>query len=120
MTGHHRRRRPDGDRGAISVFLAVLVPGLLLIIGLAVDGGAKDAVAAAGEQAGAASAATEVGEIDATALGVGDDPLREVDRALGDGATSPISAPTEVPSTSGWPSPVMGVPMLPLTAWSVP
>jgi Flp pilus assembly protein TadG len=41
MTGYHRRRRPDGDRGAISVFLAVLVPGLLLIIGLAVDGGAK-------------------------------------------------------------------------------
>ena len=29
------------ERGAISVFLAVLVPGLLLIIGLAVDGGAK-------------------------------------------------------------------------------
>ncbi|MCF6737570.1 hypothetical protein [Blastococcus sp. KM273129] len=41
MTGYHRRRRPDGDRGAIGVFLAVLVPGLLLIIGLAVDGGAK-------------------------------------------------------------------------------
>src|SRR3712207_8517836 len=29
------------ERGAIGVFLAVLVPGLLLIIGLAVDGGAK-------------------------------------------------------------------------------
>ena len=29
------------ERGAISGFLAVLVPGLLLIIGLAVDGGAK-------------------------------------------------------------------------------
>src|SRR3954453_20694843 len=38
------RRPADGsptERGAISVFLAVLVPGLLLIIGLAVDGGAK-------------------------------------------------------------------------------
>lgn len=38
-------RRPAAgsrtERGAISVFLAVLVPGLLLIIGLAVDGGAK-------------------------------------------------------------------------------
>jgi Flp pilus assembly protein TadG len=31
----------DAERGAIGVFLAVLVPGLLLIIGLAVDGGAK-------------------------------------------------------------------------------
>ena len=41
MTGYHGHRRPDGERGAISVFLAVLVPGLLLIIGLAVDGGAK-------------------------------------------------------------------------------
>jgi hypothetical protein len=29
------------ERGAVSIFLAVLVPGLLLIIGLAVDGGAK-------------------------------------------------------------------------------
>jgi Flp pilus assembly protein TadG len=34
-------RRADAERGAIGVFLAVLVPGLLLIIGLAVDGGAK-------------------------------------------------------------------------------
>jgi Flp pilus assembly protein TadG len=31
----------DAERGAIGVFLAVLVPGLLLIVGLAVDGGAK-------------------------------------------------------------------------------
>ncbi len=31
----------DAERGAIGVFLAVLAPGLLLIIGLAVDGGAK-------------------------------------------------------------------------------
>lgn len=31
----------NAERGALSVFLAVLVPGLLLIIGLAVDGGAK-------------------------------------------------------------------------------
>jgi len=45
MTGYHRQRRPDAERGAISVFLAVLVPGLLLIIGLAVDGGAKVAAA---------------------------------------------------------------------------
>jgi Flp pilus assembly protein TadG len=34
------RSRP-AERGAVSIFLAVLVPGLLLIIGLAVDGGAK-------------------------------------------------------------------------------
>lgn len=42
------RLRPDGqsaERGALSLFLAVLVPGLLLIIGLAVDGGAKVAAA---------------------------------------------------------------------------
>jgi Flp pilus assembly protein TadG len=31
----------DAERGAIGVFLAVLAPGLLLIVGLAVDGGAK-------------------------------------------------------------------------------
>ena len=31
----------SAERGATSIFLAVLVPGLLLIIGLAVDGGAK-------------------------------------------------------------------------------
>ena len=41
MTRHPRHRQPDAERGAIGVFLAVLVPGLLLIIGLAVDGGAK-------------------------------------------------------------------------------
>jgi Flp pilus assembly protein TadG len=29
------------ERGSISVFLAILVPGLLLVVGLAVDGGAK-------------------------------------------------------------------------------
>ncbi|SFT82607.1 Flp pilus assembly protein TadG [Geodermatophilus amargosae] len=39
MRTPQRLRR--AERGAISVFLAVLVPGLLLIIGLAVDGGAK-------------------------------------------------------------------------------
>ena len=31
----------EAERGAIGVFLAVLAPGLLLIVGLAVDGGAK-------------------------------------------------------------------------------
>jgi len=41
MTRQRRRPQPDAERGAIGVFLAVLVPGLLLIIGLAVDGGAK-------------------------------------------------------------------------------
>ncbi|MGY1684929.1 TadE/TadG family type IV pilus assembly protein [Geodermatophilus sp. SYSU D00867] len=41
MSTRQRLRRPYSERGAISVFLAVLVPGLLLIIGLAVDGGAK-------------------------------------------------------------------------------
>ena len=41
MTGQRRLHQPRAERGAISVFLAVLVPGLLLIIGLAVDGGAK-------------------------------------------------------------------------------
>lgn len=38
------RLRPDrlrGERGSLSVLMAALVPGLLLIIGLAVDGGAK-------------------------------------------------------------------------------
>jgi Flp pilus assembly protein TadG len=41
MTGQRRLHQPDAECGAISVYLAVLVPGLLLIIGLAVDGGAK-------------------------------------------------------------------------------
>lgn len=41
MTRQRRRQQPEAERGAIGVFLAVLVPGLLLIIGLAVDGGAK-------------------------------------------------------------------------------
>ncbi len=45
MTPRTRLRRPHAERGAIGVFLAVLVPGLLLIIGLAVDGGAKVAAA---------------------------------------------------------------------------
>ncbi|MGY5884230.1 TadE/TadG family type IV pilus assembly protein [Modestobacter lacusdianchii] len=41
MSTRQRLRYADAERGAISAFLAVLVPGLLLIIGLAVDGGAK-------------------------------------------------------------------------------
>ncbi len=41
MTLQRPREQPDAERGAISMFLVVLVPGLLLIIGLAVDGGAK-------------------------------------------------------------------------------
>ena len=41
MTSQRRRQQSDAERGAIGVFLVVLVPGLLLIIGLAVDGGAK-------------------------------------------------------------------------------
>jgi Flp pilus assembly protein TadG len=41
MTSRQRLRRRDAERGSISLFLAVLVPGLLLVIGLAVDGGAK-------------------------------------------------------------------------------
>jgi Flp pilus assembly protein TadG len=45
MSSRQRLRQPHPERGAISVFLAVLVPGLLLIIGLAVDGGAKVAAA---------------------------------------------------------------------------
>ena len=41
MTHRQRLRDQDAERGALGVFLAVLVPSLLLIIGLAVDGGAK-------------------------------------------------------------------------------
>ena len=41
MTPQQPASEPASERGSISVFLAVLVPGLLLIIGLAVDGGAK-------------------------------------------------------------------------------
>ena len=37
MTSQRRRQQPDAERGAIGVFLVVLVPGLLLIIGLAFD-----------------------------------------------------------------------------------
>ncbi|SDG04358.1 Putative Flp pilus-assembly TadE/G-like [Blastococcus aurantiacus] len=41
MNLRQRLYEPASERGSISSFLAVLVPGLLLIIGLAVDGGAK-------------------------------------------------------------------------------
>lgn len=41
MTPRQRLRGQGAERGALGVLLAVLVPGLLLIIGLAVDGGAK-------------------------------------------------------------------------------
>ena len=41
MTHRQRLRDQDAERGALGVFLAVLVPGLLLIIGLAVDGGGQ-------------------------------------------------------------------------------
>ena len=41
MTSRRRRQQLDAERGSTSAFLAVLVPGVLLIIGLAVDGGAK-------------------------------------------------------------------------------
>jgi Flp pilus assembly protein TadG len=54
-----RFKATDGDRGSISVFLTILIPGLLLIVGLAVDGGAKvaalqraDAVAEEAARAG--------------------------------------------------------------------
>jgi Flp pilus assembly protein TadG len=40
-TPRARPRTGGAERGSISLFLAVLVPGLLLVIGLAVDGGAK-------------------------------------------------------------------------------
>ena len=61
MTPTFRRSRDRlrDERGSISVLAAVLVPGLLLIIGLAVDGGAKvqaieraDAVAEEAARAG--------------------------------------------------------------------
>src|SRR3712207_7525186 len=65
MTRHRRHQQPDAERGAIGVFLAVLVPGLLLIIRLAVDGGAKVAAtqranAIADEAARAAGQALDV------------------------------------------------------------
>ncbi len=41
MTSRFSLDPRSDERGAISLFLAVLVPGLLLVIGLAVDGGAK-------------------------------------------------------------------------------
>ena len=41
MTPRERLQGQDAERGALGVFLAVLVPGMLLTIGLAVDGGAK-------------------------------------------------------------------------------
>jgi Flp pilus assembly protein TadG len=41
MTARQRLQQPHAEHGAISVFLAVLVPGLFLVIGFAVDGGAK-------------------------------------------------------------------------------
>jgi Flp pilus assembly protein TadG len=41
MTIRRRTGRLRDERGSLSVLLAILAPGLLLIIGLAVDGGAK-------------------------------------------------------------------------------
>jgi Flp pilus assembly protein TadG len=41
MSVPRRSVRRCAERGSVSVLVAVLVPGLLLIIGLAVDGGAK-------------------------------------------------------------------------------
>lgn len=41
MTTPQRRLLVHPDQGSISAFFAVLVPALLLVIGLAVDGGAK-------------------------------------------------------------------------------
>jgi Flp pilus assembly protein TadG len=41
MTTAPSRGSSTDERGSVSVFFAVLVPGLLLIIGLAVDGSAK-------------------------------------------------------------------------------
>lgn len=41
LSGHLRSAPPQGDRGSLSVLMVVLVPGILLAIGLAVDGGAK-------------------------------------------------------------------------------
>jgi Flp pilus assembly protein TadG len=65
MTPRVRLRGQDVERGALGVFLAVLVPGLLLIIGLAVDGGVKVAAtqranAIADEAARAAGQALDV------------------------------------------------------------
>jgi Flp pilus assembly protein TadG len=65
MTPRERLRGQDAERGSLGVFLAVLVPGLLLIIGLAVDGGAKVAAtqranAIADEAARAAGQALDV------------------------------------------------------------
>lgn len=58
-SSRHSRNRLRDERGSISVLAAALVPGLLLIIGLAVDGGAKvqateraDAVAEEAARAG--------------------------------------------------------------------
>ncbi len=64
-----RRPRPDrlaAERGAVAVFLAVLVPGLLLVVGLAVDGGAQVAAthranAVADEAARAGGQALDIG-----------------------------------------------------------
>ncbi len=41
MTAPAQDMSAAGERGSLAVFLTVLVPGLLLVIGLAVDGGAK-------------------------------------------------------------------------------
>ena len=115
----HTGNRP-AESGAISVFLAVLAPGLLLVIGLAVDGGAKvaatqranavaDEAARAGGQALDVSAAL-AGQIrvdPATAVAAAQDYL---DRNTVQGAVTVVDGDTlQVTTTITQPTTFLGL-----------
>ena len=51
-----RARSPDGERGSVTLELAILAPALILVLGLLVLGGRVEVAASAVEQAAAAAA----------------------------------------------------------------
>ena len=120
MTSQRRRQQSDAERGAIGVFLVVLVPGLLLIIGLAVDGGAKvaatqranaiaDEAARAGGQALDVSAAL-AGEIQLDPAAAVDAAQDYLDRNDVQGAVTIVDGDTlQVTTTISEPTTFLGL-----------
>ncbi len=80
MTRFRNRLRTDPDRGSVTVFFAISVLGLLLLIGLVADGGAK--LRATQQAAATAAEAARAGgqELDTAAAAAG--ATGRVDRAL--------------------------------------
>lgn len=80
MSALRTRLRSDPDRGSVTVFFAISVLGLLLLIGLVADGGAK--LRATQQAAATAAEAARAGgqALDTAAAADGD--TSRVDRAL--------------------------------------